>query len=130
MYLASKTVYYKRYSDFLSLTISIYQWKDLFIDFVTSLLISADSKGDNYDLILVIIKKLIKIVYYKLVKITINILSLVKVIINIVVRHYGVLGSIIMDQSLLFISKFLSLLYYFLAIKKKLSIAFYPQTNG
>ena len=60
----------------------------------------------------------------------INILSLAKVIINMVVYHYKVLKSIVTDQGLLFISKFWSLLYYFLMIKKKLSIVFYPQTNG
>ncbi len=45
-------------------------------------------------------------IYYKPVKITINIPDLVKVIINVVIRPYGVPKSIITDQGLLFISKF------------------------
>ena len=69
-------------------------------------------------------------VHYKLVKIMIDALSLVKVIIDNIVRHHGLSDSIITDWSLLFTSKFWSLLYYFLRIKQKLSMAFYFQTNS
>ena len=64
-------------------------------------------------------------VYYKLIKVTINALSLVKVIINIIICYYKVLKSIIIDQDPLFISKFWSLLCYFLEIKKKQFTTFY-----
>ena len=100
------------------------------MDFVIDFLISANEKGDKYDWILVIIDRLIKIVHYVLVKIMIDIPGLVEVIINVVVRYHGVLESIVIDQGLLFTSKFWSLLCYFLGIKKKLSTAFYPQTDG
>ncbi len=69
-------------------------------------------------------------VYYEPVKITINTPGLAEVIIDLVVHHHGVLESIVTDQDLLFITKFWSLLYYFLSIKKKLSTAFHPQTDG
>ncbi len=69
-------------------------------------------------------------IYYGPVKVTINISNLTKVIINMIMYYYGIPKSIVMDQSLLFISKFWSSLYYFLSIKKRLSIAFYPQTNS
>ena len=64
------------------------------------------------------------------IKVTIDIPSLVKVIIDVIVRHYRVLKLIVTDQGLFFISKFLSLLCYFLKIKQKLSTAFFPQTNS
>ena len=64
-------------------------------------------------------------IYYKYIKITINILSLAKVIIDMVIQYHKILKSIVMDQGLLFISKFWFLLYYFLKIKKKLFTAFY-----
>ncbi len=99
------------------------------MDFVTGLPISADWKDDSYDSILVIVDRLMKMVYYEPVKITIYAPGLVEVIIDVVVRHHGVLESIVMDRGLLFISKFWSLLCYFLGIKKKLSTAFYPQTD-
>ena len=47
-----------------------------------------------------------------------------------VIRHHKVPESIVTDRGLLFTSKFWSLLYYFLKIKKKLSTIFYSQTNG
>ncbi len=98
--------------------------------FVTSLPISAEWKGDSYDLILVIVDWLTKTVYYEPVKVTINAPDLAKVIINMVVHHHGVLESIVTDWGSLFTSKFWSSLCYFLGIKKKLSTAFHPQTDG
>ena len=69
-------------------------------------------------------------VHYKLVKVTINASGLAEVIINMVVRHHGLPDSIVTDRELLFTSKFWSSLCYFLGIKRRLSTAFYPQTNG
>ena len=69
-------------------------------------------------------------VHYKPVKVIIDTPSLVEVIINMIIRHYGFLDSIITKQKSLCTSKFWLLLYYFLGIKQKLSTAFYPQTNG
>ena len=54
------------------------------MDFVTSLLISTDWKRDNYNSILVIVDWLTKMIYYKLLKITIDTLGLAKIIINVV----------------------------------------------
>ena len=62
-------------------------------------------------------------VYYVPVKVMIDALGEAEVIINAVVRHHGVRGS-------LCISKFWSLLCYFLGIKRKRSTAFHPQTDG
>ena len=68
-------------------------------------------------------------VYYVLVKVTINVLGLAEVIINIVVCHHKVLALIMTDWSLLFIFKFWFSLCYLLKIKQKLPIAFHPQTD-
>ncbi len=103
---------------------------DMSMDFVTGLSISAYWKGDSYDSILVIVDRLTKMIYYEPVKITIDALGLAKVIINVVVYHYKVLESIIIDWSLLFTSKFWSSLYYCLEIKKMLSIAIFSQIDG
>ncbi len=99
------------------------------MNFVTSLLILANWKGDTYDSILIIVDQLTKMVYYKPVKVMSNILGLTKVIIDVVVHDHGVPESIVTDWGSLFTSKFWSLLCYFLRIKKKLSTAFYPQTD-
>ena len=69
-------------------------------------------------------------VYYKPVKVTIDALGLAEVIIDVVVRHQNFPDSIVIDRGLLFTSKFWSSLCYFLGIKRKLSTAFHPQTDG
>ena len=69
-------------------------------------------------------------VYYEPVKVTINAPGLAEVIIDIVVRHHGLSNLIVTNRGSLFTSKFWSLLCYFLGIKRRLSIAFHPQTDG
>ena len=100
------------------------------MNFVTGLPISIDWKGDNYDSILVIVDWLTKMVYYELVKVTINAPGLVEVILDMVVRHHSLPDSIVSDRGSLFTSKFWSSLCYFFGIKRRLSNAFHPQTNG
>ena len=56
-------------------------------------------------------------IYYKSIKVIINILGFVKVIINILIKYHGLLDFIITNLGLLFTSKFWLLLYYFLDIK-------------
>ena len=96
------------------------------IDFVTCLAILTNWKEDNYDSNLVIIDWLTKIVYYKLVKVIINIPELAEVIINVIVYYHNLLVSIVTDKGSLFISKFWSLLNYFFGIKRRLFTVFYP----
>lgn len=106
MYLALKTVYYKLYSNLQLLPILIHKWKNLSMNFITSLPILTNWKSESYNPILVIINYLINIIYYKLIKITIDTLELAKVIINIVMYHHNISKSIIMDLDSFFISKF------------------------
>ena len=100
------------------------------MDFVTGLPLSSDWKGDSYDSILVIVNRLTKMVHYEPVKVTIDAPGLAEVIIDVVVRHHGLPDSIVTNRGSLFTSKFWLSLCYFLGIKRKLSTAFYPQTNG
>lgn len=109
--------------------IFIYQYKNLSINFVTGLPILTNQKSIRYNLILIIVDWLTKMIYYELVIITINASSLAKVIINIVVRHHSLSDSIITYQGLLFSLKFWSVLYYFSGIKQRPLTAFYPQID-
>ena len=97
---------------------------------MTELPISTNWKGKSYDSILLIVDRLSKIVYYKPMKITINAPGLAKVIIDVMVRHHGLLYFIITDWGSLFTSKFWSSMCYFLGIKRRLSTALHPQTNS
>ena len=53
--LASKAARHKLYVDLQSFFVLTQQWKNLLIDFVTGLPLFADWKGDNYNLIFVIV---------------------------------------------------------------------------
>ena len=97
---------------------------------MTGLLISTDWKENSYDSILVIVNRLIMMVYYEPVKITINNPSLAELIIHVIVCHHGLFDSIVTDRGSLFTSKFWSSLCYFFGIKRWLSTAFHPQTYG
>ena len=69
-------------------------------------------------------------VYYVSVKVIIIVSGLAEVIIDMIVHHDRILESIVMDQSLFFISEFWFSLCYFLGIKWKQSTTFYSQTNS
>ena len=127
---ASKAVRHKHYGDLQSLPVPSHRRKDLSMDLFIGLPILIDWKGDSYDSIFVIVDRLIKMVHYKPVKVTIDAPSLAEVIIIVVVRHHGLPDSIVTDRGSLFTSKFWSLLCYFLGIKRRLSTAFYSQTDG
>lgn len=100
------------------------------MDFVTGLLILPNWKDDSYNSIPVLVDQLIKVVYYKLVKVMIDTPNLAEMIINVVISQHEVPESMVIDQSMLFISKFWSLLYYFLGMKIKLSTTFQPKLNS
>ncbi len=68
------------------------------MNFVIDLLISVDWKGYSYDSILVIVDRLTKRVYYKLIKVTINTPGLAEVIIDEIMYYHKVLESIVMDR--------------------------------
>ncbi len=75
------------------------------INFVIGLSVSTNGKDKSYDSILVIVNCLIKIVHFEPIKVTIDIPSLEKVIINVVVHYHNIFNSIITDSGLLFILK-------------------------
>ncbi len=100
------------------------------MDFVTRLLISTNWKVDTYDLILVIVDWLTKMIYYEPVKVTIDAPGLAEIILDVVVRHHGLPDSIVSDRDSVFTSKFWSSLCYFFGIKQRLSTTFHSQTDG
>lgn len=129
VYLASKLIRQKSYSNLQSLSIPIHQWKGQFINFVIRLFISNNQKDETYGSILIIVNQLIKMLYYKSVKMTIYSPIPAEVIINVIVCYHSLLDSIIFYPESVFISKIWSLHCYFLGIKRKLFTTFHPQTN-
>ena len=100
------------------------------MDFLIVLPQSADCRDDSYNLILVIVNRLTKMVYYEHVQTTITILALAKVIFNIIFRYYGLPNPITSNYGSVFTFKFESSLFYFLSIKQRLFTIFHPQSNS
>lgn len=73
---------------------------------MTGLFNSTNWKRDSYDSILVIVDRLKKMVHYKSMKTTIDTSGFAKVIIDVIVRHYGFSNLIVTDKRPFFISKF------------------------
>lgn len=71
--LALKSVKHKLYSDLQSLQVLTHWWKDLFIYFIIRLPVSTNCKYEIYNWILVIVNRLIQMVHYKPVKVTMNV---------------------------------------------------------
>lgn len=76
-----------------------------------------------------IVDKLTKMIYYKPIFITLDGKPLVEVLIKTVIKYHGLLNFIVTDQKSLFISKFESVLFYYLNIKRQLNINFQLQTD-
>ena len=123
---SSKAVRHKPYSYLQLLPVLTHCWKDLSMDFVIGLLVSTNWKGESYDYILIIVDRLMKMVYYEPVKVTIDAPGLAEVIIDVVVRYHGLPDSIVSNLGSVFNSKFWSSLCYFLDIKQRLYTAFHP----
>ncbi len=67
------------------------------MDSVTRLPISFHWKGDTYNSILVIVDRLTKMAHYEPVKVNIDAFGLTEVILDVVVRYYGLPNSIMSD---------------------------------
>lgn len=78
----------------------------MFIYFWIGLLILKNWKKDSYNLRLIIIEKLTKVICYKLVKTNIDTAIVAQVIINQIMRYYSLLNSIMSNKNILFKSKF------------------------
>ena len=69
-------------------------------------------------------------VYYKPVQTIITAPVLAEVILNVVVGHHGLPNCIVSDHGSVFMFRFWSSLCFFLSIKRRLSTAFYHQTDS
>lgn len=96
---------------------------------MTSLHIEKNWKRESYNSIFVIVNPLIKIVYYKPVKISIDALALAEIIIDRVLWYQGLLDTIVTDKRSLFPLKLRLLLRYFVRILRELFTALYPKTD-
>ena len=124
-----KPLRHKPYGELQTLPQPKGPWVDVTMDFITDLPPSK-GRGKAYDCILVVIDRYTKMARYVPTKKTIDAAQLADVFLSKIVKLHGVPESIVTDRGSLFTARFWSSLCYHLNIKRKLSTAFHPQTDG
>jgi hypothetical protein len=106
-------------------------WTDISMDFVTGLLLSRDlATNISYNAIKVVICRFTKEAEMILFRNDYTAEQLAYIFYDRIIRHYGIPKSIISDRDKLFTSNFWTTLLAAIGTKRKLSTAYYPQTDG
>lgn len=104
-------------------------WKELSMDFITGL--PPSKRGDGvYDAILVVVDRYTKMVRYLPSTVECTAADLAELLFQKVFLRYGSPDGIVSDRGSLFTSSYWSDVCFHLKIKRRLSTAFHPQTDG
>ena len=105
-------------------------WSQISMDFITGLPTSKRYDGKEYDSILVIVDRFTK--YSLFIPTTSKITAdhLAHIFLEKVYASYGLPEGIVTDRGTLFTSGFWRTFCHLLAVKRRLSTAFHPQTDG
>ena len=104
-------------------------WQHVAMDFVGGLPPSI-VRGKVYDAILVVTDRFSKMVRYLACTTETDAPELADMLIDTVFSKLGFPSSIVSDRGSLFTSKFWSTFCYYIVVKRRLSTAFHPQTDG
>jgi transposase InsO family protein len=106
------------------------KWKEITMDFVTDLPPSRNGEGKVFDSLFVIVDRYTKMAKYIPVLKSITAEHLADIFLERIVLQFGIPEGIVSDRGAVFTSAFWSQLCYCLRIKRRLSTAFHPQTDG
>lgn len=120
---------HKPYGQLTSLPVPTKPWQEISMDFITDLPKSR-WRGGTYDSILVVCDRLTKLVLYIPTVKTIKAQDLADIFIDEVVHRYGCPLGAVTDRGSVFTSAYWSTFAYRLKLKRNLSTAFHPQTDG
>ena len=126
----NKTLRHKPWGQFKPLLIAKRIWGSITMDFITALPSSLDTWNTSFDSIMVIVDKLSKMAHYVPCRKTMKASDLASIFLDRIVRYHGISDDIITDRGSLFTSGFWTSLCHHLVIKRKLSTAFHPSTDG
>ena len=99
------------------------------MDFITDLPLSKRYR-QVYDSILVVINRFTKMARYIAIRKSMDTAELADIYINIIFKDFGCPKGITTDKGSLFTNKFWGTLMWYLQIRRRLNIAFYPQTDS
>ena len=124
-----KTPHHRPYRHLVPLPQPERAWQDISMDFITGLP-PAIRRGKAYDAILVVVDKYSKMVRYIPCTSEIDAPELGERLIKEIFSKFGRPRSIVSDRGFTFTSKYWGTLCYYLTVKRRLSTAFHPQTDG
>ena len=104
-------------------------WQQVTMDFITGLPPSK-RRGCVYDAILVIVDRYTKMARYITTTKTVTAVELAELFYEEVICRFGVPKGAVSDRGSVFTSAFWSEMCYYLKMKRRLSTAFHPQTDG
>jgi transposase InsO family protein len=125
----NKPLRHRPYGELASLPYPSRPWKEITMDFITGLPESTH-RGAVYDSILVVMDRYTKMGRYVPCNKTVDAEELADIIMDEVIRPHGIPEGIVTDRGSVFTSSYWSNICYHLKIKRKLSTAFHPQTDG
>jgi len=125
----TKVKRHRPYGELVSLPVPNKPWQEITMDFVTDL---PPSRGEDgvYDSILVILDRYTKMARYLPCRKSINAEQLANLLVNRLFLEFGTPEGIVSDRGTVFTSQFWSTTCFLLKIKRRLSTAFHPQTDG
>ncbi|KAI7081079.1 hypothetical protein KC356_g9322 [Hortaea werneckii] len=126
---AMKSRRHRPYGEPQALPLPSRPWQELSMDFITDLP-PTKWKGEVVDSILVIVDRYSKMNKYIPVSKRMTSASLADVLRDEVIRYYGVPKGILTDRGSVFTSEYWSEFAYEAQVKRRLSTAFHPQTDG
>jgi hypothetical protein len=124
-----KTHRHRPYGELQSLPHPTEKWREITMDFITDLPPSG-REGNVYDSILVIVDRFTKMAQYISTEKTITSSRLADILISQVITTFGKPYGIVSDRGSVFTSDFWSEFCYYAKVKRRLSTAFHPQTDG
>jgi transposase InsO family protein len=125
----SKSRRHLPYSELSPLPLPSGPWKEITMDFITGLPPSR-RRGNEYDALLVVVDRYTKMARYIPCNKTVDAIELASILEDEIFGKFGPPNGIVSDRGSVFTSTYWSNICYHLKIKRRLSTAFHPQTDG
>lgn len=125
----TKSPWHKPYGELNLLPLPKRLWSELTMDFITGLP-PARRRGAVYDLILVVVDWYTKVATYIPTQKTITAPELAEIFFEKITSRFGLPDGIVTDRGSVFTSAYWSEFCFYTKVKRRLSIAFHPQTDG
>ena len=104
-------------------------WTDIALDFVVGLP-ESKRRGRKYDAILVVVDRFSKMARYIPTTMRIDAVELAETLVDEIFNAHGIPASVVSDRGTTFTSHYWGTFCYYLAVKRRFSTAFHPQTDG